>query len=269
MTQTLHQLSKSRIRPHTDLWVPVTKRIEPMYAHQVAAGVFYNLRGLVDLSMEVYYKKMRNMIEYRDGASFFGASSGWEDKVFMGDGWSYGVELLAQRTIGDFTGWVGYTWSKTMRLFDRPGQEINNGEPFPAKYDRRHDISIMLSYKPNKEFDCSAVWVFSSGNTGTLPMQEYVDPTTGQTVSYIESRNNFRMPAYHRMDIGVNFHKEKKHGIRTWSLSVYNLYNRKNPFMVYEKNNLHSVINGTHYSSSLVQLSLFPIIPSVSYSFKF
>ncbi len=269
MTQYMHQLSNSSISLPTDLWVPVTKRIEPMYAHQVAAGVFYNLRGLVDLSMEVYYKKMRNMIEYRDGASFFGASSGWEDKVFMGDGWSYGVELLAQRTIGDFTGWVGYTWSKTMRLFDRPGQEINNGEPFPAKYDRRHDISIMLSYKPNKEFDCSAVWVFSSGNTGTLPMQEYVDPTTGQTVSYIESRNNFRMPAYHRMDIGVNFHKEKKHGIRTWSLSVYNLYNRKNPFMVYEKNNLHSVINGTHYSSSLVQLSLFPIIPSVSYSFKF
>ena len=269
MTQYMHQLSNSSISLPTDLWVPVTARIEPMHAHQVAAGVFYNLRGLVDLSMELYYKKMRNMIEYRDGASFFGASSGWEDKVFMGDGWSYGVELLAQRTIGDFTGWVGYTWSKTMRQFDRPGQEINDGEPFPAKYDRRHDISIMLSYKPNKEFDCSAVWVFSSGNTGTLPMQEYVDPTTGQTVSYIESRNNFRMPAYHRMDVGVNFHKEKKHGVRTWSISVYNLYNRKNPFMVYEKNNLHSVINGTHYSSSLVQLSLFPIIPSVSYSFKF
>ena len=188
----------------------------------------------------------------------------------MGDGWSYGVELLAQRTVGDFTGWVGYTWSKTMRLFDREGQTINNGEPFPAKYDRRHDISIMVSYKPNKEFDCSAVWVFSSGNTGTIAMQEYYDPEVGyQNVSYIESRNNFRMPAYHRMDIGVNFHKEKKHGTRTWSLSVYNLYNRKNPFMIYEKNNTHSVINGVHYSSSLMKLSLFPIIPSVSYSFKF
>ncbi len=269
MTQYMHQLSNSSISLPTDLWVPVTKRIVPMHAHQVAAGVFYNLKGLVDLSMELYYKKMHNMIEYRDGASFFAASAGWEDKVFMGDGWSYGIELLAQRTIGSFTGWVGYTWSKTMRQFDREGQEINNGEPFPAKYDRRHDISIMLSYKPNDNFDCSAVWVFSSGNTGTLPMQEYVDPTTGQTVSYIESRNNFRMPAYHRMDIGVNFHKEKKHGVRTWSLSVYNLYNRKNPFMVYEKNNLHSVVNGVHYNSSLVQLSLFPIIPSVSYSFKF
>lgn len=270
MTQYMHQLSNSSISLPTDLWVPVTKRIEPMHAHQVAAGVFYNWSGIADFSVEAYYKKMNNMLEYRDGASFFGASAGWEDKVCMGDGWSYGVELLAQRTVGDFTGWVGYTWSKTMRLFDREGQTINNGEPFPAKYDRRHDISIMVSYKPNKEFDCSAVWVFSSGNTGTIAMQEYYDPEVGyQNVSYIESRNNFRMPAYHRMDIGVNFHKEKKHGTRTWSLSVYNLYNRKNPFMIYEKNNTHSVINGVHYNSSLMKLSLFPIIPSVSYSFKF
>ena len=268
MTQYMHQLSNSSISLPTDLWVPVTKRIEPMYAHQVAAGVFYNWSGIADFSVEAYYKKMKNMIEYRDGASFFGASAGWEDKVYMGDGWSYGVELLAQRTIGDITGWVGYTWSRTMRQFDREGQEINDGEPFPAKYDRRHDISIMLSYKPNKEFDCGVVWVFSSGNTGTLAMQEYYDPETGN-VSYIESRNNFRMPAYHRMDIGVNFHKEKKRGTRTWSLSVYNLYNRKNPFMIYEKDNMHSFINGVHYGSSLMKLSLFPIIPSVSYSFKF
>ncbi|MBP5548269.1 MAG: TonB-dependent receptor [Bacteroidales bacterium] len=269
MTQYMHQLSNSSISLPTDLWVPVTKRIEPMKAHQVAAGVFYTWSGIADFSMEAYYKKMKNMLEYKDGASFLGTSTGWEDKVYMGDGWSYGLELLAQRTIGNITGWIGYTWSRTMRQFDREGQMINNGEPFPAKYDRRHDLSIMVSYKPNKRFDCSATWVLSSGNTGTLAMQEYYDPTTGQTIYYIESRNNFRMPAYHRLDVGVNFHKEKKHGVSTWSLSVYNLYNRKNPFMVYEKNNMHSVINGVHYNSSLVQLSLFPIIPSVSYSFKF
>jgi len=269
MTQYMHQLSNSSISLPTDLWVPVTKRIEPMYAHQVAAGLFYNLKGLVDLSAELYYKKMKNMLEYKDGASFMGSSTGWEDKVFMGDGWSYGLELLAQRTIGELTGWIGYTISRTMRQFDREGQTINNGEPFPAKYDRRHDLSIMVSYKPNKNFDCSAAWVFSSGNVGTLSQQEFIDPTTGQTISYIENRNNFRMPAYHRLDVGVNFHKEKKRGVRTWSLSVYNLYNRKNPFMVYEKSNMHSVVNGVHYPSALVQLSIFPIIPSVSYSFKF
>ena len=269
MTQYMHQLSNSSISLPTDLWVPVTARIIPMYAHQVAAGVFYNLHGLVDLSMELYYKKMRNMLEYKDGASFFGISSGWEDKVCMGDGWSYGVELLAQRSIGEFTGWIGYTWSRTMRQFDRPGQMINDGKPFPAKYDRRHDISVMASYKPNDEFDCSVSWVFSSGNTGTLAMQEYIDPTTGNVISHIDSRNNFRMPSYHRMDAGVNFHKQKRHGVRTWSISVYNLYNRQNPFMVLERDRMHAVINGNHYSSALVQLSIFPIIPSVSYGFKF
>ncbi len=268
MTQYMHQLSNSSISLPTDLWVPVTKRIEPMYAHQVAAGLFYNWSGIADLSVEAYYKKMHNMLEYKDGASFLGVSSGWEEKVLMGDGWSYGVELLAQRTIGDITGWIGYTWSRTMRQFDRPGQTINDGKPFPAKYDRRHDISIMVSYKRNDNFDCSATWVFSSGNTGTLAMHEYVDPETGQTVSYIESRNNYRLPPYHRLDVGLNWHKQKKHGIRTWSFSVYNLYNRKNPFMVFERNNMHSVVDGTHYNASLVKLSLFPIIPSISYNFK-
>ena len=179
------------------------------------------------------------------------------------------MELLAQRTVGDVTGWIGYTWSRTMRLFDREGQTLNNGEPFPAKYDRRHDLSIMVSYKPNKRFDCSAAWVFSSGNVGTLALQEYTDPETGYAVSYIESRNNFRMPAYHRLDLGVNFHKVKKHGVRTWSLSVYNAYNRKNPFLVMRRYGQHYEVNGQHYGSALVQLSVFPIIPSISYSFKF
>lgn len=269
MTQYMHQLSNSSISLPTDLWVPVTARIEPMYAHQVAAGVFYNLMGLADLSMELYYKKMRNMLEYRDGASFFGSSAGWEDKVCMGDGWSYGVEFLAQRSIGQFTGWIGYTLSWTMRQFDREGQMINNGDPFPAKYDRRHDISIMGSYKFNDEIDVSATWVYSSGNVGTLAMQEYFDPENYYNIAYIENRNNFRMPAYHRMDVGVNFHKQKKHGIRTLSLSVYNLYNRKNPFMVYKDGSIHYNRDGVRYNAALVQLSLFPIIPSLSYSFKF
>ena len=268
MTQYMHQLSNSSISLPSDLWVPVTARIEPMYAHQLAAGVFYNWSGIADFSAELYYKRMNNMLEYKDGSSFFGLSAGWEDKVCMGDGWSYGLELLAQRTIGDITGWVGYTWSRTMRLFDRPGETLNNGEPFPAKYDRRHDISVMVSYKPNEEFDCSATWVFSTGNTGTLALQEYVDPYEGE-ISYVSSRNNFRMPAYHRLDVGFNFHKQKKHGIRTWSLSVYNLYNRKNPFLVFERFDTASIVNGVHYGSSLVKLSLFPIIPSISYSFKF
>ena len=269
MTQYMHQLSNSSISLPTDLWVPVTARVEPMYAHQVAAGVFYNLMGLADLSLELYGKNMKNMIEYKDGAGFLGSSMGWEDKICMGDGWSYGMELLAQRSIGTFTGWVGYTLSRTMRRFDREGQMLNNGEPFPAKYDRRHDLSIMISYKPNKNFDASATWVFSSGNVGTLAMHKYYDTESWAEVSYIEHRNNFRLPAYHRLDVGVNFHKQKKHGVRTFSISVYNLYNRQNPFMVYESNRYSTTINGKHYNSALVQLSLFPIIPSLSYNYKF
>ena len=241
MTQYMHLLSNYSINLPTDLWVPVTSRIRPMNAHQVAAGVVYNWSGIADFSVEGYYKSMENLLEYKDGASFWSSSTNWEDKVCVGKGWSYGVEFLAQRSFGKYSGWVGYTWSKTMRKFDREGMEINDGKPFPAKYDRRHDISIVMMYKPNKKFDASFTWVYCTGNATTLAMQEFQDEETtdegdwydSDVYGYVDGRNNFRMPAYHRMDVGVNFHKQKKRGLRTISLSVYNLYNRKNPFIVY------------------------------------
>lgn len=273
MTQYMHLLSNTSINLPTDLWVPVTARIAPMNAHQVAVGVFYNLKNIVDLSVEGYYKSMSNLMEYKDGASFFGSSLGWEDKVCMGNGWAYGVEFLAQKTLGDFTGWIGYTWSKTERRFDRPGEELNQGRVFPAKYDRRHDVSIVLMYKPNKKFDCSLTWVYNTGNATTLALQRYNEEHSGDygyyQLDYVESRNNFRMPAYHRMDVSVNFHKQKKHGVRTWSVSVYNLYNRQNPFIIYQSDNYHYNYDGVHYGSALVQLSIFPILPSLSYIYKF
>lgn len=279
MTQYMHLLSNSSLSLPSDLWVPVTAQIEPMKAHQVAAGLFYNFRGLFDASVEGYYKSMHNMLEYKDGSTFF-SNSDWQQKVAIGDGWSYGVEFLLQRTIGEVTGWLGYTWSHTMRQFDREGMELNNGEPFPAKYDRRHDLSLVISYKPNKRFDCSATWVFSSGNVATVAMQQFEDPwrgdsyyyeekSKGEAIDYVESRNNFRLPAYHRLDVGVNFHKERRHGLQTISLSVYNLYNRKNPFIAYRSGKPYIADDGTHYGASFVQLALFPIIPSISYSFKF
>ena len=286
MTQYMHLLSNSSISLPTDLWVPVTARIEPMYAHQVAMGVSYGWKSLIDFSLEGYYKRMTNLMEYKDGTSFWGSSVGWEDKVCMGDGWSYGVEFLAQKTVGKYSGWVGYTWSRTMRLFDREGQELSGGQPFPAKYDRRHDVSVVFMYKPNDNFDCSLSWVYCSGNTATLAMHEFEgesnsggywdNETTNYdenrligTYGYIEGRNNFRMPAYHRMDVSVNFHKKKKHGVRTWNISVYNAYNRQNPYIVYESERYHYTYNGQYYGNALVQLSLFPIIPSASYIYKF
>ncbi len=268
MTQYMHLLSNGSVNLPSDLWVPVTANIAPMKSHQIAGGGSYTLSGLFDISVEGYYKWMHNLLEYREGASFMTSSTGWEDKVCMGDGWAYGVEFLLQRTVGELNGWIGYTWSKTMRQFDREGQTLNDGNPFPAKYDRRHDISLMLSYKPNDRWDAGITWVYSTGNVMSLAMQEYYDPEVG-TIGYVESRNNLRLPAYHRMDVGVNFHKQMKRGHRTISVSVYNVYNHKNPFLVYESNGYSFQHGNTRYGSALVQLSIFPFMPSISYDFKF
>ncbi len=284
MKQYVHLLSTTGITLPTDLWVPVTARIKPMESHQVAGGVFYSRSGIADFSVEAYYKQMNNLIEYRDGATFFGSSESWENLVYAGRGWSYGIEFLVQREIGNLTGWIGYTWSRTMRQFDREGQMINNGKPFPAKYDRRHDLSIVLSYKINSRIDVSATWVFSTGNTATLATQRYPiasdDPEDynadangmgAGSLAYFDGRNNYRMPNYHRLDLGANFHRvfktkgQRFKPRRTINVSVYNAYNRQNPYMMYQS--ATTPYNG--YPSALMQLSIFPILPSVAYTLYF
>ena len=278
MSQYMHLLSTTSVSLPTDLWVPSTKRIKPMTAQQVAAAVNYSIPLVVELSVEGYYKHMHNIIEYRDGATTFGSTAGWEDLVCVGDGWTYGVEFLAQRTFGRLTGWLAYTWSRTTHLFNRPGQELNNGNPFPAKYDRRHDFSIVLTYKINDWCDASATWVFSTGNTATLAMQKYpvasddpdaydLNSNLSNTLSHVSSRNNFRMPNYHRADISVNFHRQfkRKNWHRTINVSVYNLYNKQNPYLTYTSNQY----SYRGYSKALMQLSIFPILPSVSYTLYF
>ncbi|GHT62266.1 TonB-dependent receptor [Bacteroidia bacterium] len=273
MSQYIHLLSNNTISLPTDLWVPVTRRIEPMKSHQVALGVFYNLKNGVDLSVEGYYKTMDNIIEYKDGATFFNINTGWEDKVSMGRGWAYGLELLVQKTVGKTTGWIGYTWAKSERLFDRPGQEINFGKVFPAKYDRRHDLSLVVSHKLSDKIDFSGTWVYSTGDCATLGLQNYYSPDdyyNGDGLTYIDQRNNYRKPAYHRLDLGVNFHKKKKHGTRTWNISVYNVYNRNNPFFVYSGSKGIRLPDGTYESKkTLKQVSIFPIIPSITYIYSF
>lgn len=275
MTQYVHLLSTTSVTLPTDLWMPVTRRVLPMRSHQVAGGVSYSLSGIADFSAEVYYKHMDNLLEYRDGATLLGSYDAWENLVCMGRGWSYGVEILVQREVGRLTGWVGYTWSRTMRLFDRKGQELNNGEPFPAKYDRRHDLSVVLNYKQSERVDFNVTWVYSSGNAASLATQSY--PIAQEesddydhmgrrgAVNYIEGRNNYRMPDYHRLDVGVNFHKKFKRARRCINVSIYNVYNRQNPYMLYRS----SRDTYAHYPSALVQLSLFPILPSVAYTLYF
>ena len=270
MTQYVHLLSNSSLSLPTDLWVPVTANIVPMNAHQVSLGAFYELPHLFDISVEGYYKTMDNLLEYKDGASFFGSSDRWDQKVCMGKGWAYGVEFLVQRSFGKTTGWVGYTWAHSKRLFDREGMVINQGKVFPAKYDRRHDISITVQHKFSDRFDLSGTWVFSSGNCGTLGTQVYEglisDWGNLPAINALE-RNNFRLGNYHRLDVGMNFHKQKKHGIRTWNISVYNAYNHNNPWVIYTDYRWDDATQTE--KKVLMQVSIFPIIPSASYSFKF
>lgn len=275
MTQYVHLLSNSSISLPTDLWVPVTENILPEHAHQVAAGAYYELKGLCDLSVEGYYKQLNNLLEYREGSTFMTGTTSWEDKVAMGRGWAYGLELMAQRSIGNFTGWIAYTWAKAMRQFDREGHIINQGQPFNAKYDRRHDVNITASYKFSPRFDISATWVYATGNCGTLythyheSLPHEPDGYAGE-VGYFESRNNYRLEPYHRLDISMNFHKQFKRrpGVkRTINLSAYNAYNNMNPFMVY-------IYNGYDYETdqsyrTLRKVTIFPIIPTISYGIQF
>lgn len=282
MSQYVHLLSSSSISLPTDLWVPVTQNIKPMRSNQTAIGVFYEL-GPFDLSVEGYYKGLDNVIEYRDGASFLGSASDWESKVCVGRGWAYGVEFMAQKKIGNTSGWIAYTWSKSMRQFNREGNIIDFGDPFYAKYDRRHDLSVTVAHTFNRRFDLSGTFVYSSGNCGTLALQNYSRGSISQSnpfefddvnnTGYISGRNNYRLPAYNRMDVGFNHHRYfRRHPgwESVWSFGVYNLYDRQNPFAVYDSYEEEPVSSGgTKYVHVLKQVSLFPLMPSVSYTFKF
>ena len=282
MSQNIHMLSNNNISMPTDLWVPATSKIKPMKAHQYAVGAFYTLKDIANFSVEGYYKTMDNLLEYKDGASFMGSSTNWEDKVSMGRGVAYGIELLAQRSFGKTTGWVGYTWSKSDRIFDQPGNVINKGRWFPAKYDRRHDFNITATHKFSEKIDVSASWIFSTGNTATLAFHEYAATSSPSYMrdyyfsgkySYIESRNNFRYSNYHRLDLGINFHKKTKRGhLRTWNISIFNAYSQLNPFYTYVTETITYYNPETYerkFKNELIQSTLFPIIPSVSYIIKF
>ncbi|MGB1041454.1 MAG: TonB-dependent receptor plug domain-containing protein, partial [Flavobacteriales bacterium] len=269
MTQFLHLLTNTSIGLPTDLWVPATDRIAPQTSDQIAVGVAKTVKKQYEVSLEGYYKWMNNLIEYKDGASFFGSETDWQDKVESGKGWSYGGELLIEKKQGKTTGWIGYTLSWTNRQFE----EINFGEVFPYKYDRRHDIGIAVTHKfdkykdrkgRDKWIDVGMVFVYGTGNATTLGLERYRSNDNGffgSEVVHIDGRNNYRMPNYHRLDLGVNIHTKKKRGERTWSFGVYNAYSRQNPFFLffgYENN-----------QRVLKQISLFPVLPSFSYNFKF
>lgn len=274
MNQYMNLLANSNIGLPFDLWVPSTDQIKPQKAHQVALGSVYAINSDIDISVEGFYKTMDNLVEYKEGATFFSIDNDWQEKITQGTGLSYGLEFLLMKKYGKTTGWIGYTWSRSDRTFDRPGEEISFGKTFPYKYDRRHDLSLVLSYKLNDRIDVGLTWVFGTGNATTLGYENYPGYLQGAgyngygygsepEIVYYESRNNYRMPSYHRLDLGINFHKQKKWGKRTWNYSLYNAYNRQNPFVLEWERNWET----DEYK--LYQLSLFPILPSVSYKFEF
>ena len=280
MTQYVHLLSNNTVSLPTDLWVPVTETIRPEHSHQIAAGAFYQLEDIADLSLEGYYKTEDNLLEYKEGVSFIGGSDdNWQEKIAMGRGWSYGMEFMAQRSIGRLNGWVSYTWSRTRRQFDRSGMVLNGGRPFDAKYDRRHEFDVTCNYRFSDRFDMSATWIYETGNCGTMYTQYYESDMPDKNVyqaepelGYYAGRNNMRLNPTHRLDLGFNWHRNFSDRVRrTLNLSIYNAYNNRNPFLVYvyTESRYDASSGGYVDCRTLRQLTLFPILPTLSYTVSF
>lgn len=281
MQQYIHLLSNSGLGLTSDLWMPSTKGIRPEKSNQFAVGISKTIGNTgLDISIEGYVKKMSGMITFKEGAAFYSGTIIWEDKIETdGTGNSKGLEILFQKTTGETTGWISYTLSKSTRHFDN----INLGTTYPFKYDRLHDVSIVLKRKINENIDFSATWIYGSGLPVTLAIGKYKAISTKEfydntdsfysydEFAYLyEGKNGFRMRDYHRLDVGINFYKKKNKGTRTWSLNIYNLYNRKNPlyyYIDYPENVTPS--QETTPQMEVIQKSLFPIMPTVSYSYRF
>jgi outer membrane receptor for ferrienterochelin and colicin len=262
--QYIHLASLSASTLPTDLWVPSSDVVKPQIGTQYSIGYFRNFKdNLFETSLQIYYKDMDNLIEYADGALPMDQLNDNADNYFVsGTGQSYGMEVFIKKRYGDLTGWLGYTLSKTDRQFD----EINEGEIFPAKYDRRHDLSLTLSYQINEKLSASAVFVYATGNTTTLPVARYT--INGEIIEEYGPRNSYRMDPYHRLDLSVTWiTKQTKKWESSWNFSIYNVYNRKNPYFIYFDYE-GDASDGT-FQTSAKQVSLFPILPAVTWNFKF
>lgn len=271
MNQYVHLLQSSYISLPNDLWVPITKNIKPMISHQVSGGVYGRWRGF-DISLEGYYKSSKNQVEYKEGSHLFASNLNWEERVAQGLSKSYGMEFMANKTFGNTSGWLGYTLSWSDRHF--PNGEINQGQPYPAKYDNRHKINAVVMHKFSKKFDISASWVYATGNWTTLATQKYIE--NGVEHNYIARRNNFKMPSYQRLDLSFNFYRPKKNGrMGIWNLSVYNAYSHHNSFLVMNDTQEISEPVGENAWTTIGWKPVFkswcilPIIPSFSYTYKF
>ena len=256
--QNVHLVANSTGDNPTDIWIPSSNNIEPELSDIVSIGWFKNFnKNKYEFSAETYYKISQNQIDYRDGANTL-ANDLLEGELLFGDGRAYGLELYFKKVSGKFTGWVSYTLSRAERQIDG----INNSEWYKARQDRTHDLSIVGIYDVNKKLSISATFVYYTGNAITLPSGKYYVDNQVQWL-YTE-RNGGRMPHYHRLDIGVTWiRKQTEKYESSWNFSVFNAYGRENAF------SLNFRENATKTGTEIVQTSLFKMIPSVTYNFKF
>lgn len=254
-TQNLHLISNSTSGRPTDLWIPSSNNVKSEIADQISLGYYRNfVDNLYEFSAEIYYKKLQNQIDYKDGAELR-YNENVESQLLFGNGRAYGLELFLKKKYGPFNGWISYTLSRSERKFDA----INHGNYYPAKQDRTHDISVVGMYNPNKHWSFSATWVYYTGNAVTYPVGKY--EMDGQTMYYYTDRNADRMPAYHRLDLGATWNISDN---SSWSFSLYNAYGHDNAYMIDFRNN-----EADPTRTEAVQTTLFKYIPSVSYNFKF
>lgn len=277
--QYVHLASFSSIALPTDVWVPSGKNVEPQVGVQYAAGYFRDFKERVfEASVEVYYKDMLNLIEYKEGAQpQDNGNTNYDANLVFGDGYSYGAELFLKKRTGRLNGWVGYTWSRTMRQFP----DLNNGKEFASRWDRTHDLSVVASYEYNKRWTFGATFTYQTGQAVTLPVNRYW--IEGRLVSEYTERNGYRMAPYHRLDVAATLlNKETKKkkdpltGVVTevprkyrssWTFGVYNAYNRANPYFIYFANE-GNLATG-NFEVVAKQVSLFSILPSITWNFKF
>jgi hypothetical protein len=248
--QNIHMLSNSNSGTPVDVWQPSSSRVQPQRADQFSIGYFRNLSiNTYHLSVELFYKDMKNQVDFANGANIY-TSTLFESDLIFGRGWAYGIEFLLRKKLGKLTGWVGYSYSKSERQFD----QIDNGKPFPSKFDRTHDFSFVSVYNLNHRWTFGLNWTLFTGNAISIPYGKY--EVDGKVIKSYSERNAFRMPIYHRLDLSVTYMTK---GGNTWNFSLYNAYGRRNAYaLLFSDNNAY-----------VVKLSLFSFVPSISYNFTF
>ena len=259
MSQYIHLLSNSSAGTPVDYWLPSSNNIKPQFISQISAGYFRQIKSAgINLSVEGYYKNMENQIDYRNNADVF-LNENAEAELLFGEGRSYGLEFLCKKEEGILTGWISYTLSRTEKRFD----EINDGSWYPARQDRTHDISVVANIKASKKLSLSATWVYFTGNAITFPSGKYV--IDGNIVNYYSSRNGYRMPAYHRLDLGASLLLKESPKFRSeLSFGLFNAYGRKNAYSI-----LFRTKEDDSSQTEAVKLYLFSVIPSITWNFRF